>query len=95
MTASMRAPVKAAASQWLGVSEQAHAPGRGHILLENVLPAARRERLETRTIIEWRRLHEGGLDDIRAWHADFKNKGRKPTDEQRLQEQGGVHRHSR
>ena len=28
---------------------------------------------------EWRRLHEGGLDDIRAWHADSKNKGGKPV----------------
>ena len=27
---------------------------------------------------EWRRLHEGGLDDIRAWHTDTKNKGGKP-----------------
>jgi RecA-family ATPase len=28
---------------------------------------------------EWRRLHEGGFDDIRAWHADSKNKGGKPV----------------
>jgi AAA domain len=28
---------------------------------------------------EWRRLHEGGLDDIRAWHADSKNNGGKPV----------------
>jgi hypothetical protein len=27
---------------------------------------------------EWRRLHEGGLDDIRAWHEDAKAKGGKP-----------------
>jgi hypothetical protein len=27
---------------------------------------------------EWRRLHEGGLDDIRAWHEDTEAKGRKP-----------------
>ena len=27
---------------------------------------------------EWRRLHEGGLDDIHAWHADTKYKGGKP-----------------
>src|SRR5262245_34492551 len=27
---------------------------------------------------EWRRLHEGGLDDIRAWHADTKKTGGKP-----------------
>jgi hypothetical protein len=27
---------------------------------------------------EWRRLHEGGLDDIRAWHTDTKNNGGKP-----------------
>lgn len=27
---------------------------------------------------EWRRLHEGGLDDIRAWHTDTKTKGGKP-----------------
>jgi len=28
---------------------------------------------------EWRRLHEGGLDDIRAWHGDSKNNGGKPV----------------
>jgi len=27
---------------------------------------------------EWRRLHEGGLEDIRAWHEDIEAKGRKP-----------------
>ena len=27
---------------------------------------------------EWRRLHEGGLDDIRAWHAHSKRNGGKP-----------------
>ncbi len=27
---------------------------------------------------EWRHLHEGGLDDIRGWHADSKRNGRKP-----------------
>ena len=27
---------------------------------------------------EWRRLHEGGLEDIRAWHADTKKTGGKP-----------------
>jgi RecA-family ATPase len=27
---------------------------------------------------EWRRLHEGGLDDIRAWHAHSKGNGGKP-----------------
>jgi hypothetical protein len=27
---------------------------------------------------EWRRLHEGGLDDIRAWHAGVVAKGGKP-----------------
>ena len=27
---------------------------------------------------EWRRLHEGGLDDIRAWHTHTKNNGGKP-----------------
>jgi hypothetical protein len=27
---------------------------------------------------EWLRLHEGGLDDIRAWYADTKKTGRKP-----------------
>jgi hypothetical protein len=27
---------------------------------------------------EWRRLHEGGIDDIRAWHADTKKTGGKP-----------------
>jgi AAA domain-containing protein len=34
------------------------------------------EKLTLKT--EWRRLHEGGLDDIRAWHADTKAKGGKP-----------------
>jgi AAA domain len=34
------------------------------------------ERLTLKT--EWRRLHEGGLDDIRAWHVDIKQKGGKP-----------------
>jgi hypothetical protein len=34
------------------------------------------ERLTLKT--EWRRLHEGGLDDIRAWHSDTKAKGGKP-----------------
>ena len=29
-------------------------------------------------VTEWRRLHEGGLDDIRAWHSDTKSKGGKP-----------------
>jgi AAA domain len=28
---------------------------------------------------EWRRLHEGGLDDVRAWHADSKSNGGKPV----------------
>jgi hypothetical protein len=28
---------------------------------------------------EWRRLHEGGLDDIRAWHADSKSNGGTPV----------------
>jgi hypothetical protein len=28
---------------------------------------------------EWRRLHEGGLDDIRAWHAHSKSNGGKPV----------------
>jgi RecA-family ATPase len=27
---------------------------------------------------EWRRLHEGGLEDIRAWHTHTKNHGGKP-----------------
>jgi AAA domain len=27
---------------------------------------------------EWRRLHEGGLEDIRVWHADTKKTGGKP-----------------
>jgi hypothetical protein len=27
---------------------------------------------------EWRRLHEGGLDDVRAWHAHSKSNGGKP-----------------
>src|SRR5262249_37144246 len=27
---------------------------------------------------EWRRLHEGGVDDIRAWHAHAKSTGGKP-----------------
>jgi hypothetical protein len=27
---------------------------------------------------EWRRLHEGGVDDIRAWHTHTKNRGGKP-----------------
>jgi hypothetical protein len=27
---------------------------------------------------EWRRLNEGGLDDIRGWHSDVKEKGGKP-----------------
>jgi AAA domain len=27
---------------------------------------------------EWRRLHEGGLDDVRAWHAHCKSNGGKP-----------------
>ena len=27
---------------------------------------------------EWRRLHEGGLDDIREWHAQTKEAGRRP-----------------
>ena len=27
---------------------------------------------------EWRRLHEGGVDDIRAWHTHTKSKGGKP-----------------
>jgi AAA domain len=27
---------------------------------------------------EWRRLHEGGVDDIRAWHSDTKAEGGKP-----------------
>src|SRR5262245_55233979 len=27
---------------------------------------------------DWRRLHEGGLEDIRAWHADTKKTGGKP-----------------
>jgi hypothetical protein len=35
------------------------------------------ERLTIKT--DWRRLHEGGLDDIRAWHDDVKTKGGKPT----------------
>jgi hypothetical protein len=34
------------------------------------------EKLRLKT--EWRRLHEGGLDDIRAWHTDTKAKGGKP-----------------
>ena len=34
------------------------------------------ERLTIKT--DWRRLHEGGLDDIRAWHDDRKTKGGKP-----------------
>jgi AAA domain len=38
--------------------------------------AAWSERLTLKT--EWRRLHEGGLDDIGAWHADVKRKGGKP-----------------
>src|SRR5215813_10203926 len=35
------------------------------------------ERLTIKT--DWRRLHEGGLDDIRAWHDDRKTKGGKPS----------------
>jgi hypothetical protein len=27
---------------------------------------------------KWRRLHEGGLDDIRAWHKDVKDRGGNP-----------------
>jgi hypothetical protein len=27
---------------------------------------------------EWRRLHEGGLDDIRAWHKQTKDSGGDP-----------------
>jgi hypothetical protein len=34
------------------------------------------ERLTLKT--EWRRLHEGGLEDIRAWHADTKKMGGNP-----------------
>jgi hypothetical protein len=34
------------------------------------------ERLTLKT--EWRRLHEGGLEDIRGWHSDIKAKGGKP-----------------
>jgi len=34
------------------------------------------ERLTLKT--EWRRLHEGGLDDVRGWHSDTKAKGGKP-----------------
>src|SRR6516225_6983300 len=34
------------------------------------------DRLRLKT--EWRRLHEGGLDDIRAWHTHTKSKGGKP-----------------
>jgi AAA domain len=34
------------------------------------------ERLTLKT--EWRRLDEGGLEDIRAWHADTKKQGGKP-----------------
>jgi hypothetical protein len=34
------------------------------------------ERLTLKT--EWRRLHEGGPEDIRAWHADTKKTGGKP-----------------
>ncbi len=34
------------------------------------------ERLRLTT--EWRRLHEGGLEDIRAWHDHTKEKGGKP-----------------
>jgi len=34
------------------------------------------ERLTLKT--EWRRLHEGGVDDIRAWHAHAKSIGGKP-----------------
>ena len=34
------------------------------------------ERLTLKT--EWRRLHEGGLEDIRAWHSDTKKTGGKP-----------------
>ena len=34
------------------------------------------EKLSLKT--EWRRLHEGGLDDIRAWYADTKANGGKP-----------------
>jgi hypothetical protein len=34
------------------------------------------EKLTLKT--EWRRLHEGGLDDIRAWHAHTKNTGGNP-----------------
>src|SRR5262249_39330770 len=35
------------------------------------------ERLTLKT--EWRRLHEGGLDDIRAWYTHTKSKDGKPT----------------
>src|SRR5262249_3930660 len=31
-----------------------------------------------RLVTEWRRLHEGGIDDIRAWYSDAKTKGGKP-----------------
>ena len=34
------------------------------------------DRLRLKT--EWRRLHEGGLDDIRAWHTHTKSEGGKP-----------------
>ena len=34
------------------------------------------DRLRLKT--EWRRLHEGGVDDIRAWHRDTQARGGKP-----------------
>jgi hypothetical protein len=47
--------------------------------MKKLLPgfgAAWPEKLTIKT--EWRRLHEGGLDDIRAWHAHTQREGGKP-----------------
>jgi RecA-family ATPase len=44
-------------------------------LLPTGIPWPRHLTLKT----EWRRLHEGGLDDIRAWHAHSKSNGGKPV----------------
>jgi hypothetical protein len=52
---------------------------RLHRRMNKLLPFGSKwpERLTIKT--DWRRLHEGGLDDIRAWHDDRKAKGGKPT----------------
>jgi AAA domain len=52
---------------------------RLHRRMRTLLPSFGRtwpEKLTLKT--EWRRLHEGGLDDIRAWHSDTKSEGGRP-----------------